>query len=326
MPTIRAIRFRTPGGPEVLTFEDVEIPEPGAGEVRVRHTAIGINYIDTYHRSGLYPLPLPSGLGTEAAGVVEALGEGVDSLALGDRVAYAAAGVGAYATARNVAAARLVKLPSAVSDEVAAASLLKGMTVEALIRRVFEVKPGMTVLWHAAAGGVGTLATQWLAALGVRVIGTAGGPEKVRHALQNGCAHVVDYRSEDFVKETLAFTNGAKLPVVYDSVGKDTVHRSLDLLAPRGLLVSFGNASGKPEPLDLLTLSQKGSLYVTRPTLFTYVAAREELEASARALFDAIEQGFVRPPIHARLALRDAAEAHRILEGRGTIGSIILEP
>lgn len=322
----RAIRIHAHGGADALRLEEIELAPPGPGQVRVRHTALGVNFIDTYHRTGLYPLPLPSGLGMEAAGVVEALGDGVSSVRVGERVGYCQAGIGAYADARNVDAARLVPLPDAVSDEVAAATMLKGMTVEYLIRRTFRVEPGMTVLWHAAAGGVGSLACQWLSHLGVTVLGTVGSDEKAERARALGCAHAIVYTREDFVARTLELTGGRKVPVVYDSVGRDTLVRSLDCLAPRGTLVSFGNASGKPEPLDLLLLSQKGSLYVTRPTLGTYVASRADLEASATALFDAIARGWVRPEIHARFALADAAEAHRALEGRATTGSIILVP
>jgi NADPH2:quinone reductase len=324
--TTRAIRLHAHGGPEALSLEAIPLAPPGPGQVQVRHTAIGVNFIDTYHRTGLYPLPLPSGLGMEAAGVVEAVGEGVTTLAVGDRVGYCQAGIGAYAEARNVEAAKVVKLPDGVSDEVAAASLLKGMTVEYLVHRTFRVERGMTVLWHAAAGGVGSLACQWLAHLGVTVIGTVGSDAKAETARAHGCTHVVVTSREDFVARTLELTHGRKVPVVYDSVGKDTLLRSLDCLAPRGMLVSFGNASGKPDPLELLLLSQKGSLYVTRPTLATYVATRAELEASAGALFEAIARGWVRPEIHHRFPLSEAAEAHRALEGRRTTGSVILAP
>lgn len=320
----RAIRLHTPGGPEQLRLEDTELAPPARGEARVRHTAIGVNFIDTYHRTGLYPLPLPSGIGMEAAGVVEAIGEDV-SLSVGDRVAYSSAGVGAYATHRNVPAARLVTLPDGVSDEAAAGSMLKGTTVEALIHRVFRAEKGMTVLWHAAAGGVGLLACQWLSALGVTVIGTVSTEEKAALAKANGCTHVIVGKDADFVARVKELAP-AKLPVVYDSVGKDTLLRSLDCLAPRGLLVSFGNASGKPDPLELLLLSQKGSLYVTRPTVATYTASREDLELSTRTLFDAIAKGWVRPDVRHRYALAEAAEAHRALEARETSGSIVLLP
>ncbi|MBN8614001.1 MAG: quinone oxidoreductase [Deltaproteobacteria bacterium] len=323
--TARAIRLHTPGGPEKLRLEDIELAPLARGEARVRHTAIGVNFIDTYHRTGLYALPLPSGIGMEAAGVVEAIGEGVTEVAIGDRVAYSTAGVGAYATHRNVVAARLVTLPESVSDEAAAGALLKGTTVEALIHRVFRVEKGMTVLWHAAAGGVGLLACQWLSALGVNVIGTVSTEAKAALAKQNGCTHVIVGKDADFVAKVKELAPG-KLPVVYDSVGKDTLLRSLDCLAPRGLLVSFGNASGKPDPLELLLLSQKGSLYVTRPTVATYTASREDLELSTRTLFDAIGKGWVRPDVRHRYPLADAKEAHRALQARETSGSIVLVP
>jgi NADPH2:quinone reductase len=323
--TTRAIRVHAHGGPERLRLEDVPLPPPGPGEVRVRHTAIGVNFIDTYHRSGLYPLPLPAVLGSEAAGVIEALGEGVHELAVGARVGYCSAGPGAYALQRNVSASKLVPLPDHVSDELAAASMLKGMTVEFLVHRCFRVTEGMTVLWHAAAGGVGLLACQWLSAMGVTVIGTVSTDDKAALAKGHGCAHPIVTTRDDFVLRVKELAPG-KLPVVYDSVGKDTVHRSLDCLAPRGLLVSFGNASGKPDPLELLTLGQKGSLYVTRPSLMTYVASRDELVASAATLFDAIGRGWVRPEVRHRYALADASEAHRALEARETTGSIVLVP
>lgn len=322
----RAIRIAAVGGPDAMRLEDVRLAPPGPGEARVRHTAIGVNFIDTYHRTGLYPLPLPAGIGMEAAGVVEAVGDAVSNVAVGDRVGYCQAGIGAYATHRNVEGARLVRLPAHVSDELAAASMLKGMTVEYLIRRTFRVEAGMTVLFHAAAGGVGSLACQWLSHLGATVIGTVSSDAKAEVARASGCTHPIVTAREDFVARTRELTGGAKVPVVYDSVGKDTLLRSLDCLAPRGLLVSFGNASGKPDPLELLLLSQKGSLYVTRPTLATYVASRVDLEESARALFDAIERGWVRPEVRHRFPLADAAEAHRALESRATTGSVVLVP
>jgi NADPH2:quinone reductase len=291
----------------------------------VAHTVIGVNFIDTYHRTGLYPLALPSSIGVEAAGVVEAIGAGVEGLSVGQRVGYASAGVGAYATHRNVPAARLLALPPHVSDELAAASMLKGMTVEFLTHRCFRVEPGMTVLWHAAAGGVGLLACQWLSARGVTVIGTVSTEDKAALARAHGCAHTIVTSREDFVARLRELAPD-KVPVVYDSVGKDTVHRSLECLAPRGLLVSFGNASGKPGPIDLLTLGQKGSLYATRPSLVSYVASRADLEASARALFDAVARGWVRPEVRHRHPLERAGEAHRALEARETTGSIVLLP
>jgi NADPH2:quinone reductase len=322
----RAIRFHAHGGPEVLRLETVEVPEPGPGHALVRHTAIGVNFIDIYHRTGLYPLPLPSGIGIEAAGVVEAVGAGVHKVKVGDRVGVASGPIGAYCERRVVPADRLVPLPDAISDEAAAASLLKGMTAEYLIQRTFAVQPGQTVLFHAAAGGVGRIACQWLAHLGVTVIGTVGSDAKAEIARASGCAHPIVYTREDFVARVREITGGTGVPVVYDSVGKDTLLRSLDCLAPRGLLVSFGNASGKPDPVDLLLLSQKGSLYVTRPTLATYVAGREDLLASARAVFDVIARGVVDARPSLRLPLASAADAHRALESRATTGSIVLVP
>ncbi|MFN7699629.1 MAG: quinone oxidoreductase family protein [Deltaproteobacteria bacterium] len=320
-----SLRIHAHGGPEQLRPEPLELAPPGPGEVRVAHTAIGVNFIDTYHRTGLYPLALPSSIGVEAAGVVEAIGAGVEGLSVGQRVGYASAGVGAYATHRNVPAARLLALPPHVSDELAAASMLKGMTVEFLTHRCFRVEPGMTVLWHAAAGGVGLLACQWLSARGVTVIGTVSTEDKAALARAHGCAHTIVTSREDFVARLRELVPD-KVPVVYDSVGKDTVHRSLECLAPRGLLVSFGNASGKPGPIDLLTLGQKGSLYATRPSLVSYVASRADLEASARALFDAVARGWVRPEVRHRHPLERAGEAHRALEARETTGSIVLLP
>lgn len=322
-----AIRIHAHGGPDVLALEDVEVGAPGPGEARVRHTVIGLNFIDTYHRTGLYPLDrFPSGLGLEAAGVVEALGDGVDDLAVGQRVAYATGPIGAYAESRVVPARVLVPLPDGVSDEAAAAGLLKGMTVEYLVRRTHAVMPGETVLWHAAAGGVGLIACQWLKHLGATVIGTASTDEKAALARAHGCDHVIVYSREDFVARVAELTGGAKVPVVYDSVGKTTFLGSLDCLAPRGLYVGFGNASGKPEPFDMGILARKGSLFLTRPTLFTYTAARADLLASAAALFEVIERGAVRVDVQQRFALADAAEAHRALEARETVGSTVLVP
>jgi NADPH:quinone reductase len=323
----QAIVLHRVGGPEQLQFETIADTPPGPGEARVVHRAIGINYIDTYHRTGLYPLPrYPSGIGLEAAGVVEALGEGVSGLAVGDRVAYAGGSVGAYSTARNVIADRLVKIPQAITDEQAAAMMLKGMTVEFLIRRAFPVKPGQTVLWHAAAGGVGLIACQWLSHLGVRVIGTVGSEQKAALARAHGCSETILYRHEDFLQRVLDITKGEKLPVVYDSVGKDTFMRSLDCLQPRGTYVGFGNASGKPEPFDVTLLSTKGSLYLTRPTLFTYTAKREDLLASAAALFDVVQKGDVKINVSKRFALAEASSAHEHLESRASTGCLLLMP
>lgn len=320
----RAIRFTHTGGPEVLELQDVTLGEPGAGEVRVRHHAIGVNFIDTYHRSGLYPLPLPSGLGSEAAGVVEALGPGVSELRVGERVAYAGAGApAAYAEARNIAADRLVPLPDDISDDVAAAALLKGMTAEFLIHRTFAVKPGQTVLFHAAAGGVGQIACQWLKRLGARVIGTVGSDAKVPIARRHGCDEVIVLERESLPERVRELTDGRGVPVVYDSIGKATFQSSLSCLEPRGLMVSFGNASGKPEPFDIAQLAQRGSLYLTRPTLFSYVATRAALLASADALFEVIRAG-LSVEIGQRFALAQAADAHRALESRSTTGSTLL--
>lgn len=321
-----AIRFHAPGAPDVLCTETVSLSPPGPGEARVRHTAIGVNFIDTYHRTGLYPLELPAGLGMEAAGVVEAVGPDVTDVVPGQRVAYAAGPPGAYATHRNIRDAVLVPLPDAISDELAAAALLKGMTVEFLIRRAFAVERGSTVLFHAAAGGVGLIACQWLAHLGVTVIGTVGSDEKAELARAHGCAHPVVYTREDFVERTRELTGGEGVPVVYDSVGRATFNGSLRCLRRRGMLVGFGNASGKPDPFDLARLAQGGSLFVTRPTLFDYVATRQELLASASALFEVLVSGAVKVEVRQRWPLTEAQAAHRALEARETAGSTILVP
>ncbi|KJV30363.1 quinone oxidoreductase [Aquitalea magnusonii] len=322
----QAIRFHQHGGPEVLQLEDVTTGQPGPGEVLLRHSAIGINFIDTYQRGGLYPVSLPSGLGSEAAGTVLAVGEGVSHVAVGDRVAYAGGPLGAYSSERLIPAAVLVKLPDHISDEVAACVMLQGMTVEYLIRRTFAVQPGMTVLWHAAAGGVGQIAVQWLHALGVNVIGTVGSAAKGELARQLGCQHVINYNQEDVVARVREITGGQGVPVVYDSVGKSTFEMSLNSLAPRGTFVSFGNASGAVPAFEPLLLSQKGSLFFTRPKLGDYVASRSELEASAQALFARIGDGSIKVTPSARYALADAAQAHRDLESRRTTGSLILLP
>jgi NADPH:quinone reductase len=322
----RAIRIHRTGGPEELKLDAIELQPPAAGEALVRHTAIGINYLDTYHRSGLYTLPsLPYGIGTEAAGVVEAVGSGVTDVKPGQRVAYASS-PGAYAEARLVKAAHLVPLPDDISDETAAAILLKGMTVEFLVRRAYRVESGQTVLFHAAAGGVGLIACQWLSAIGATVIGTVGSDAKAELARAHGCTHPVVYTRENFVERVRELTGGKGVPVVYDSVGKATFESSLDCAMPRGLVVSFGNASGKPPPLDLLTLAAKGSLFVTRPTLFTYTAARTDLLASASALFELVRAGKITARIGQRWPLAQAADAHRALESRATTGSSLLIP
>jgi NADPH2:quinone reductase len=322
----KVVRFSEKGGPEVLRVEDADVGDPGPGQARVRHRAIGINFIDTYHRTGLYPVPLPSGLGQEGAGVVEAVGEGVRHVKAGDRVAYAGGPPGAYSEARVMPAERLVKVPDGISDEQAAAMMLKGLTVQYLIRRTYRVKAGETVLWHAAAGGVGLIACQWLKALGVTVIGTVGSDEKAALAKQHGAEHVIVYTRESFPDRVRELTRGERVPVVYDAVGKSTFAGSLDCLRPLGLLVSFGNASGAVPPFELGILSQKGSLYVTRPTLMTYTAKREDLEANAAELFEVVRSGKVKIEVGRTYPLADAAQAHRDLEARRTTGSIVLLP
>ena len=323
----KAVRIHAPGGPENLRYDDVEVGDPGPGEIRIRQTAIGLNYIDVYHRTGLYPLgDLPHAIGLEAAGVVDALGEGVSGLREGDRIAYAAPPVGAYAEVRLMPADRVVVLPDAIADETGAAMMLQGMTVEYLIRRTYPVKAGETVLLHAAAGGIGLIACQWLKHLGATVIGTVGSPEKAELARAHGCDHPINYREERFVDRVQEITGGQGVPVVYDSIGKDTWDDSLDCLRPLGLMVTFGNASGPVPPVNLGILGQKGSLFVTRPTLMTYTARRADLEASARALFDVVLSGAVKIEVHQTYPLAEAAQAHRDLEGRKTTGSTILLP
>ena len=323
---MKAIRIAETGGPEVMKLVDVEVGPPGPGQVRVRQTAIGLNYIDTYHRSGLYPLQFPSGLGLEAAGVVEEVGEGVTSLKPGDRIAYGTGPIGAYADIRNLPANRLVRLPAAISDETAAGMMLKGMTARYLLRATYVVKPGDTILLHAAAGGVGLIMSQWAKALGATVIGTVGSDAKAATARAHGCDHVINYSTEDTVKRVRELTGGKGVPVVYDGVGKDTLMISLDCLSPRGLLVSFGNASGAVPPLDLLLLSAKGSLYVTRPTLNTYTASDADLQETAQDLVDVVASGKVKIPVNQRHALADVVQAHRDLESRRTTGTTVLLP
>ncbi len=323
--SVRVVRVHAPGGPDALRIDEIDLPPPAAGEARVSHTAIGVNMIDTYHRSGLYPLPMPAALGAEAAGVIEAVGEGV-ALPIGARVAYATAGPGAYADARNVEATKLVRVPEGVADEAAAASLLKGMTVEYLIHRTFAVARGHTVLFHAAAGGVGSLAVQWLAHLGASVIATVSTDEKAERARSLGAAHTIVYSREDFVARVREITGGRGCDVVYDSVGKDTFAGSLECLRPRGMLVGFGNASGKPGPVDPMVLAAKGSLFLTRASLFHYVATPEELALSSGRLMDAIARGAVRVDVNHRHRLAEIADVHRALEARETSGSIVLTP
>ena len=321
------VRITQNGGPEVLVYEDFQAPEPGSGEALIRHRAIGVNMIDTYHRSGLYRVPLPTTLGVEGAGVIERLGPDTEALGLheGQRVGYVVQKLCGYASVAVVSAERLVPLPDDVSDEAVAAVLQKGMTVEYLVRRVHPVRFAEPVLFHAAAGGVGLIALQWLSELGAKVIATVGSDEKAQLAQQHGAEHTIVYTREDFkAKVRELYPEG--VPVVYDSVGKTTIEASLDCLAVRGLLVSFGNASGKPDPIDLLTLSAKGSLFVTRPTLFSYIRTRQELLDSAGALFAMLRNGAIKPHIFERFPLREAAEAHRMLEARRTTGQLLLIP
>ena len=322
----KAIRFHQAGGPDVLSWDDVDVGDPGEGQVRIRHTAIGLNYIDTYHRSGLYPLPLPSGIGMEGAGVVEAVGAGVTSVAEGDRVAYAAGPPGSYAEARVIEAAKVVKIPARVDDRTAAAMMLKGLTAQYLIRQIHKVQKGDTILIHAAAGGVGLIVCQWAKSLGATVIGTVGNDAKAALAKANGCDHPIIYTREDFVARVNEITNGAKLPVVYDSIGVDTFAGSLDCLRPRGTMVSFGQASGPIPPVDLGVFAQKGSLFFTRPTLFNYADTPENLRVMSEDLFSAVASGAVKISIDQTFDLSEARAAHEALEGRKTTGSTILLP
>ena len=318
-----AIRVHEIGGPEVLKWEEVEVGDPGSGEIRIRQEAAGLNFIDIYHRTGLYPQPLPFTPGVEGAGVVDAIGRDVTTLKIGDRVAYGGP-VGGYAEVRLIDAAKVVKLPDDISSEQAAAAMLQGMTAEMLLRRVYPLKAGETILVHAAAGGVGLILCQWAKALGATVIGTVGSDEKAELARTHGCDHPIVYTRQDFVAEVGRITGGAKVAVVYDGVGKDTFMRSLDCLKRRGMMVSFGNASGPVDPFPTLLLAQKGSLFLTRPTLYDYTLERADLEQSAAALFDVVASGKVKIEVGQRFPLRDAAEAQRALEGRRTSGSTVL--
>ncbi|MBL8774078.1 MAG: quinone oxidoreductase [Phenylobacterium sp.] len=322
---MRAIQFTRTGGPEVLEDVDLPTPEPRPGQARVRHEAVGVNFIDTYHRTGLYPVKLPCVPGGEAAGVVEAVGEGVTAVKVGDRVAYSG-GFGAYAEANCVPADRLVKLPDGVDARLAAAILLKGMTTEAFVRRTYPVKAGETVLVHAAAGGVGQIMTQWLKAIGAEVIATVGSPEKAALVRELGADHVILYRQQDVAAEVRRITGGKGVPVAYDSVGKDTFEGTLASLARRGLFVSFGNASGPVPPFPPARLAAGGSLYLTRPTLFDYVVTSEELADSAAAVFDMVSSGRIRIEIGQTFGLADARAAHEALEGRNTVGASLLIP
>jgi NADPH2:quinone reductase len=318
-----AIRVHAVGGPEVLQWEEVEVGEPGPGQIRLRQEAAGLNFIDVYHRTGLYKQEMPFTPGVEGAGVVEAVGPDVGTVKKGDRVAYAGP-MGGYAEERLIAADKLVKLPHSISSELAAAAMLQGLTVHMLLRGVYAVKPGDTILVHAAAGGVGLIACQWAKALGATVIGTVGSDEKAELARAHGCDHPIVYTRQDFVAEVERITGGRKLPVVYDGVGRETFMKSLDCLARRGVMVSFGNASGPVDPFPPAILAQKGSLFLTRPTMFDYTATREELEHAAAELFAVIESGKVKVEVKQRFALKDAAEAQRALEARKTTGSTVL--
>jgi NADPH:quinone reductase len=318
-----AIRFHKTGGPEVLQWEEVEIGRPGPGEARVRNTAVGLNYVDTYVRSGLYPAPLPSGIGAEGAGVVEEVGPGVIDIKAGDRVAYGNGPLGAYSEARIMPADRLIALPAGISDQQGAAMMLKGMTTQYLIRQIHKVGKGDVILFHAAAGGVGLIACQWAKALGATVIGTVGSEEKAKLAKAHGCDHPIVYTSEDFVARVMELTKGEKVAAVYDSVGKDTFMKSLDCIRPHGIMVSFGQASGPVDPVDLRIFAQKGSLFFTRPTLNTYAAKRADAVAMAQDLFDVVISGKVKIEINQTYPLKEAAQAHRDLESRKTTGSTI---
>ncbi len=319
----KAIIFRETGGPGVMSWEDVQVGKPGAGEVRIRHSAVGLNYIDTYFRSGLYPFPLPASPGMEAVGIIEEIGNEVSGFSVGDRVAYAGRPIGAYSEERVMPADILIRIPDSIDDQTAAAMMLQGMTVEYLLQRTFHVKPGDTILFHAAAGGVGLLACQWAKHIGATVIGTVGSEEKAALAREHGCDHVINYRSEDFVARVKEITNGNGVPVVYDGVGKDTFEGSLDCLQSRGLMVSYGNASGPVRGVDLSILTAKGSLFVTRPSLMDYTATRSELEQSASDVIKLVESGALTLRIDQTYHLSEAVKAHEDLEGRKTTGSTV---
>ncbi|MDR5819734.1 quinone oxidoreductase [Caballeronia sp. LZ043] len=322
----KAIRFDKAGGPEVMKWVDVEVGAPGKGEIRVRHHAVGLNFIDVYFRTGLYPMPLPGGLGMEGAGEITAVGEGVTQFKPGDRVAYASRPPGAYAEERVMAADYVVKLPDAIGYEDAASIMLQGLTAQYLLRRTYRVKPGDTVLIHAAAGGVGMIACQWAKALGATVIGTVGSDKKAELAKAHGCDHPIVYTRDNFTQRVREITNGAGVPVVYDSIGKDTYIASLDCLAPLGLFVSFGNSSGPLPPIDSSEFAGRGSLFFTRPTLFSYIAKRSDLDTMAAELFEVVASGKVKTNVRQRYALSEAGRAHEDLEARRTTGSTILLP
>ncbi|MFN7221467.1 MAG: quinone oxidoreductase family protein [Burkholderiales bacterium] len=324
--TCKAIRIHEHGGPEVMRWEDVEVAAPGPNELRLKATAVGLNFIDTYHRTGMYKVALPSVIGREGAGLVEAVGSAVTEFTVGDRVAYASSPIGAYAQFRLMPAERCVKIPEGVTDQQAASMMLKGMTAQYLLRRTYRVKPGDTILNQAAAGGVGQILGQWAKHLGATVIGTVGSDDKVALAKANGCDHVINYRSEDWVKRVLEITNGKKCQVVYDGVGNDTFLKSLDCIAPLGLMVSFGAASGPVAPFYTGELAAKGSLYLTRPTLDTYTATRADLVNTAGELFDVVAKGIVKVTVNQTYPLQDAAQAHRNLESRKTTGSTVFLP
>ncbi|MFZ6759565.1 quinone oxidoreductase family protein [Undibacterium sp. Ji50W] len=323
---VKAVRMQQTGGPEVMEYIDVELGQPGAGEVLVRHKACGLNFIDVYFRTGLYAQPLPGGLGMEGAGIVEAVGPGVTYVRVGDRVAYAGRPSGAYAEARIMPADNLVRLPDSIGFETAAAMMLQGLTVQYLFHRTFSLQGGETILFHAAAGGVGLIASQWARAIGVTMIGTVGSDEKAELAKAHGCTHVINYNKENFVQRVREITGGKGVPVVYDSIGKDTFINSLDCLAPLGMMVSFGNASGPVPSFSLNELASRGSLFITRPSLMSYTAKRDDLEQMAAQLFSMVESGKIKIDIRQRYALSEVAQAHRDLEARKTTGSSILIP
>jgi len=322
----KAIRINRFGGPEVMELVDVELGPPGPGEAQVRHEAIGLNFIDVYHRTGLYPQPLPAGLGMEGAGVVEAVGEGVIEVQVGDRVAYAGRPIGSYAQARNMPAAQLVVLPEKIGFDTAAAMMLQGLTVQYLLHRTVALKAGDTILFHAAAGGVGLIACQWAKVMGVTLIGTVGSEEKAALATEHGAHHVINYNKENFTERVKEITGGKGVTAVYDSIGKDTFIGSLDCLRPLGTMVSFGNASGPVPPFSLTELANRGSLFITRPSMMAYLSTREELEAATKSLFGVVGSGEVKIEVRQRYALADVAQAHTELEARKTTGSSILLP
>ncbi|MYN17857.1 NADPH:quinone reductase [Rugamonas sp. FT107W] len=322
----KAIRINRFGGPEVMELVDVELGPPGPGEAQVRHEAIGLNFIDVYHRTGLYPQPLPAGLGMEGAGVVEAVGEGVTEVQVGDRVAYAGRPIGSYAQARNMPASQLLVLPEKIGFDTAAAMMLQGLTVQYLLHRTVALKAGDTILFHAAAGGVGLIACQWARVMGVTLIGTVGSEEKAALATEHGAHHVINYNKENFTERVKEITGGKGVTAVYDSIGKDTFIGSLDCLRPLGTMVSFGNASGPVPPFSLTELANRGSLFITRPSMMAYLSTREELEAATKSLFGVVGSGEVRIEVRQRYALADVAQAHTELEARKTTGSSILLP